>query len=91
MRPQALCVCRVSYPCKLRFVTRNQVERPFIAEVQHFARATRLDGHVMRLAVCRLMRATNSATGLLNFSSAAGCNGDCYGRGGHDRLQAGDS
>lgn len=68
-RSHTCCGCRVSFRCKLRFLTRNENEQPFIAEVQHFVRATRPDGTVKRLAVCRLMKAAESAAGLLKVSS----------------------
>ena len=54
--------CRVSYLCQLRFLTATNREHVYIAEVQHFVRAISADGQlpVLRLAVCRLMRATDN-------------------------------
>ena len=62
--------CRVSYLCKLRFLTRNLHEQLYIAEVLSFLRVVKTDGATKRMAVCKLFKATESG-GLLKATAAS--------------------
>ena len=56
--------------CKLRFLTRHLNEQLYIAEVQSFLRVVKADGRTKRMAVCKLIRATESG-GLLKATAAS--------------------
>ena len=50
--------CKMSFLCKLRFLSRNQREQLYIAEVESFLRVVKADGATKRMAVCKLFKAS---------------------------------